>query len=205
MDFIAGRLLLRQTLRAKTGQADWVIEIDDLGRPLIQTGSLDHQLHCSISHCPGLAVIALSTFGDVGVDAEVLDRTTATATSIATAYFQAHEAAAISAAPDGGRGRLFLHYWTRKEAVTKAMGVGLRLDLAEFSVDPNSPRVRFDRRGVLGTDHIVADAWDLPEHVIACVARLHSAVAPAFDVREAGCGPLKVAAPPVASVVRRAP
>jgi 4'-phosphopantetheinyl transferase len=53
------------------------------------------------------------------------------------------ERAALAAVPPSGRARAFLVAWTRKEAVTKAKGDGLRVRFGDVVVatDPAAPRL----------------------------------------------------------------
>ncbi len=94
-------------------------------------------LHFNVAHTGGLALVALSASGPVGVDLErhraLLERA-----AIASRYFTPNERRLIEAAGTSGGDRLFVTYWARKEAVLKATGNGLWAPLD--SVDVSSPR-----------------------------------------------------------------
>lgn len=83
----------------------------------------------NVSHSSGRVAIAIS-HEEVGVDVEgpreVRDRL-----GIAERFFAPSEAAIVRATPER-----FLDYWTAKEAVIKAVGGGLSIDLTSFEVDP---------------------------------------------------------------------
>lgn len=90
-------------------------------------------VHFNVSHSGGLAVVAVSTGGPLGVDVEQHDPAVA-AGDLAGRFFAPAEAAALRRLPAGRRQRAFFTTWTRKEAYVKAVGAGLSLDLASFTV-----------------------------------------------------------------------
>ena len=85
----------------------------------------------NFTHSGGRALLAVSDSGDVGVDLECHDRKT-DVLSLAGNYFTASEHAAILAAED--KRCAFFDFWTSKEAVLKAHGMGLGIALDAFSV-----------------------------------------------------------------------
>jgi 4'-phosphopantetheinyl transferase len=54
--------------------------------------------------------------------------------ALAQRFFSAAEAAAVDAAGERGRERCFLRCWTRREAVLKASGRGIGVDLQALEV-----------------------------------------------------------------------
>jgi 4'-phosphopantetheinyl transferase len=96
-------------------------------------------LHFNVTHCGGLALIAFTTLGEVGIDVEAAQRDVE-ALDIANSNFTAGEAAIIaSAATAEEQASIFLCFWTRKEAVLKATGGGLLQGLDTVDVSQNSP------------------------------------------------------------------
>ena len=97
-------------------------------------------LRFSLTHCEDLAVYALSSRADVGVDAEAI-RDLPDADDIAALSFSTREYATYRrlAARDKPLG--FLNCWTRKEAFVKATGCGLGdpLDFFDVSLAPSEP------------------------------------------------------------------
>lgn len=88
------------------------------------------QLQFNVSHSRHWLMLAWSDqVASVGADVEDTDRAQAW-DRLAQRYFHAGEQAAWRAADDGRRVHTWLSLWTRKEAVLKAHGLGLRLPLA---------------------------------------------------------------------------
>ncbi len=86
---------------------------------------LDGQdLGISLAHSAPFSVCAVAEGCRVGVDIERTDRCIARAEDIAARYFSDGERALLAAASD--RELAFLRVWTRKEALGKALGTGLR-------------------------------------------------------------------------------
>ncbi|MFD0594436.1 4'-phosphopantetheinyl transferase family protein [Catellatospora coxensis] len=88
------------------------------GRPYVvgATG-----MHLAISHTRELSAVAVTGLGPLGVDVEPLRPLPAA--ELARRWFSAPEADWVARHPDD-----FLLLWTAKEAVGKALGIGLRGD-----------------------------------------------------------------------------
>lgn len=82
-------------------------------------------LHVSVAHGGGLAVGAVCDHGPIGVDVERVD-TRRGLLAIAQRFFGPEEHAALERCGSDERTALFHQWWTRKEAVLKATGIGLR-------------------------------------------------------------------------------
>ena len=105
------------------------------GKPCLAEASA---LHFNVSHSGGMGVIAFTTAGEVGIDVEAMHRDVE-ALDIASAHFTPKEAALIAKAPTPQeQASIFLRFWTRKEALLKAVGCGLLrgLDEADVSSGP---------------------------------------------------------------------
>jgi 4'-phosphopantetheinyl transferase len=83
-------------------------------------------------------MICIATCGDVGVDLEAVRRVPA-AVALARRHFAPVEASFVEAGGASGADGRFLLCWTRKEALVKAIGAGLNLDLNSFVVPLASP------------------------------------------------------------------
>jgi 4'-phosphopantetheinyl transferase len=94
-------------------------------------------------------LIAITRVGAIGVDVEALTPFGDLA-AVARRWFSPTEQAALSALPPDRRLAGFYRLWTRKEAVVKALGLGMTLPLDRFSVsaaparltDATDPRLR---------------------------------------------------------------
>ncbi|MER5430593.1 4'-phosphopantetheinyl transferase superfamily protein [Streptomyces sp. NPDC002588] len=93
----------------------------------------------SVTHSGGLVGVAVCRGAEVGLDLEEADAPLDVDAAARTAL-AAPELTALYARPSAGRQAAFLRVWTRKEAVLKALGVGLRVPLRELRVSaPEEP------------------------------------------------------------------
>jgi 4'-phosphopantetheinyl transferase len=104
-----------------------VFFIHKSGKPALMEGP-----HFNLSHSDGLAVMAVSRHCEVGID---IERVRPLADRFADRFFSPAEAHALAAVPEGEREMARIRLWTRKEALLKATGQGLRRDTRTFSVD----------------------------------------------------------------------
>lgn len=136
-------------------------------------------VHVNASHTDGLALMALTRAGPVGVDVEQVERATRSdELELARRFFRAAEADALQAVPAPERPRAFLRLWTRKEAALKAWGRGVsggldRVDVRE--VGPGWTRLPVEEGGPvwvrdldLGASFLgaVAVIADLPPEIV---------------------------------------
>ena len=100
------------------------LQVDEHGRPWAPGVSF------SVSHSGGLGLIAMAGADRrIGVDVE-RSRRQLDFRALAERFFHPDEVAAI-----GSRRDAFFRCWTRKEAVVKALGLGLQHPLKSFRVD----------------------------------------------------------------------
>jgi 4'-phosphopantetheinyl transferase len=123
--YIVSRARLRQLLGARLGLEPRAVALayGANGKPLLESGAL----HFSVSHCDDVALIALSPV-EIGVDIEAL-RPVPEADAIAEQVFSPREKDAYAVLAAHDKLLAFLHCWTRKEALVKALGEGLALSL----------------------------------------------------------------------------
>jgi 4'-phosphopantetheinyl transferase len=138
--YAAGRLLVRYALdQAPGGKGrDWRVEADASGRLEVAGGGVDPAPAVSLSHSGSLALCGLKRSGGLlGVDIErcVPRRSGWTALAGFVLHPREQERLAGLDAPERWRG--FYRSWTLKEALAKALGVGLALpfDRIAFSAD----------------------------------------------------------------------
>jgi phosphopantetheinyl transferase len=81
-------------------------------------------IHFNVAHSEGLALLACTRVGGVGIDLEWI-RDLPDWEQVAETAFSAHELAQLRACPPERRRDEFFRSWTRQEAVLKALGTGL--------------------------------------------------------------------------------
>ena len=126
---ILSRGILRSVLApyVKCDAKDVEIETEPLGKPRLSDEHIvkvGNEIHFNVSHSEGLLAIAVNTCGPVGVDVEQV-RKFDQLDSIASALFSADQQRALNKLGADERIDLFFKYWVHREAVTKALGVGL--------------------------------------------------------------------------------
>lgn len=132
--------LLRITVGLRCGTPPAMVQLDRTcdtcgrahGRPRLSgTG-----LYASISHAGEFVAVAITETGRVGVDVERIR--TGAASELASVACAVEELEHVRSADD------FFVYWTRKEAVLKATGEGLRRPLTDVVVSrpDESPRLQ---------------------------------------------------------------
>lgn len=106
----------------------------DRGKPFVSGPAKACDWHFNLTHTGRLVAIAASR-QPVGIDVEDLSRWVPDL-NIAKRYFSQREYQHIAATAPSEQARLFLQYWTLKEAFLKAEGWGLsqRLDAVEFDL-----------------------------------------------------------------------
>lgn len=150
--FAAARLVLKYTAAAALGTdaagLDLAYKIG--GRPHLRG---IHQVDVGLSHTDELIVVGVSRSGRIGVDAEPLTRTL-TYDVMRERMCTPAERDALTALDGPARTAALLRLWTLKEAYTKALGQGLRLDFTEFGFPPGAEGefAAGDEAGLLAPD-----------------------------------------------------
>ena len=149
--FLVGCALAKTAVAVCTGQRPARVSFDRVcgqcgkphGKPAVRGGGPE----LSVSHSGDLVAVALAT-APVGVDVEQLDGRArelggGDPATLARMVLAEEERAALAAVDPEDRARAFLVAWTRKEAVTKARGDGLRVPFGDVVVaaDLAVPRV----------------------------------------------------------------
>jgi 4'-phosphopantetheinyl transferase len=149
--FLVGCGLAKTVIAACTGRRPAEVSFDRAcrrcgrphGKPVLRGGDLEF----SVSHSGDLVAVAVAT-APVGVDVEQLDGRPREPggndlAALGRTVLAEEERAALAAVDPAGQARAFLVAWTRKEAVTKARGDGLRVPFGEVVVaaDPAVPRL----------------------------------------------------------------
>src|SRR5690606_35000212 len=88
----------------------------------------------NLSHTRGMAVLAVTRAGEVGVDVESVQRRVELL-ALSERYFAASEHRRIAQLSGPAQREQFFRVWTLKEAYLKACGLGLRIALDSFAFD----------------------------------------------------------------------
>ncbi len=104
-------------------------------------------LHFNLSHSKDLALLALGTTDELGVDVEAV-RADLPGADLAAAVLDARELEQLAQWPDEAQAEPFVTCWTRKEACLKAVGLGLNLELRNLyaGLEPRPLRMRVAAR-----------------------------------------------------------
>lgn len=130
--YITTRGVLRELLAVEVGCAPRDIEIvgGDGKKPALNGA---HQLYFNVSHTAGLSLVAVSRAREVGVDIERIDLRVE-ALELAERFFHSDERLFLGRLPPSQRCDAFFDLWVRKEALHKAIGFGLRLELSRYAL-----------------------------------------------------------------------
>jgi 4'-phosphopantetheinyl transferase len=108
------------------------------GKPALAGEHESSTLRFNMSHSQDLALLAVTSDRDIGVDVEYI-RTDFASADIARHFFSRAEVEAFDALPETERVAAFFRCWTRKEAFIKATGRGLSHPLDAFDVSLDCP------------------------------------------------------------------
>jgi len=132
--YVVAHGMLRQVLASRMD-----VEPDALrfshredGKPVLDRPCSD--VCFSLSHAGDAIVVAFGNGFEVGVDAEAVSRNVEHE-RLAERYFSSSEAAVIRGRAPDQQLEAFFSCWTRKEAIMKAAGKGLSIELNSFNVD----------------------------------------------------------------------
>jgi 4'-phosphopantetheinyl transferase len=142
------------------------------GKPALQD-ALEPSLCFSVSYSGDIALVAVSDV-ELGVDVERV-RDDLDILEVSELSFSRAEHDALRALPPSLRRDAFFACWTRKEAYTKATGLGLTMPLRDFSVSlaPDEPAALLE----VTSDPRLATGWTLqsfdagPEYACALAFR----------------------------------
>ncbi len=158
--FMAARGLLRTILGRYLGLAPNQLRFiyGDHGKPALAPTPGQASLSFNLSHSAGLALYAVTSGREVGVDLERIC-SNFDFERLAARFFSVQENAILRALPAALKPEAFFNCWTRKEAYIKARGKGLALPLNQFDVSltPGEPAKLLETRG----DRDEASRWSL--------------------------------------------
>jgi 4'-phosphopantetheinyl transferase len=153
------RIILSFYLNAPPGNIEFTYGVN--GKPAVAS---EAGLQFNASHSGDLALIAVTTGCELGVDLERM-REIRDSEQIASRFFCPAEANELLSLPRDQQERAFFLCWTRKEAFIKATGQGLSAALDSFRVtlDPSQPAAILHIDG----DRNLAQSWTLHDLYVA--------------------------------------
>jgi 4'-phosphopantetheinyl transferase len=173
-DYAAAHALLRTVLSRNRDRPPegWHFDKTPQGKPIL-IDPADTQASFSLSHAHGMVACAVTDDLDVGVDVECTDRAV-NVLDIAARFFSPGEADLLEHLDPGSRCQRFFDLWTLKEALAKALGVGLSTTLSSlvFSVEDASGGITLEAPATID-----ANAWQFalfapgPKHRLAVALR----------------------------------
>lgn len=153
--FIAARGMLRAILGAYLSRqpASLSFTYGPHGKPSLNPHDNERTIQFNVSHSHGMALYAVATTREVGVDLEAV-RPMADWEDIARRFFAPQEVTDILSWPKDLQQEAFFRCWTGKEAYLKARGSGMTLSLKSFDVrvaedGPNALRSEDSHRWTL--------------------------------------------------------
>ena len=155
--FLVGCTIVRRVLAGKLQVLPAEVPLDrtcpDCGR---QHGKVSVDgMQVSVSHSGDRIAVAFHPSVAVGIDVELINPAI-DADSLASVSLSELEASELAAFEPGARARAFTQYWTRKEAVVKATGDGIRADLRKVIVSaPDQPAALREWAGYDGPVRLV--------------------------------------------------
>lgn len=140
--FMVARGMLRKILGHYLGEHPQKIRFDytSYGKPMLKTNCGQNALCFNLSHTDDFALYAFSLGGNIGIDMERI-RDDIEIAQIAQRFFSLGEISSLERMDENKREALFFQYWARKEAVIKAMGLGVSFPLEQLDVSLISGKV----------------------------------------------------------------
>ena len=135
MRFVARRGILRTILASylSVEPARLQFRYGNHGKPEIADTGGAAAIYFNISHSDGVVLLAFARDGEIGADIECV-REISEMEQIANRIFASKEKEIFRSMPRSQREEAFFSAWTRKEAISKALGDGLSRPLSRFSV-----------------------------------------------------------------------
>ncbi len=103
------------------------------GKPSLKNEKDSNSIYFNLSNSENICIFAFTKDGDLGVDIEKIHDMSDMG-RIVESFFSPLENKKFCSLPECSRKKTFFNYWTRKEALLKAMGVGLSFPLDIFDV-----------------------------------------------------------------------
>lgn len=136
IEYILSHAMVREVLSAHTGAdpRDFAFQAREHGKLDIASPGEQVSVRFNLSHSRGVCAVAVAAGREVGVDVEQRSERVSIE-DIAPTIFSAPGLAAFAALPPGRRRAFFFAKWALKEALVKARGDGLTLDVKRIRAD----------------------------------------------------------------------
>ena len=168
--FIVARVFLRRLLEAyaPTHASGLRIGYGSNGKPCLVDAP---ELRFNISHADDIAMYAIASRGEVGIDIETTMRNV-DIDGVARHAFSASECEVLAALAPDARREAFFRLWTRKEAYVKARGEGLSYPTRSFTVshDGDDNALLHDERDEWAQDRWRVSGLEAPPGFAAALA-----------------------------------
>jgi 4'-phosphopantetheinyl transferase len=172
---LLGACLVRAVVGARLGVAPTRITLDrtcsQCGQPHGRVRVIGGDVAVSVSHSGDWVLVAERVGGPVGVDVELIDPSVNTS-ALARVVLRPAEHSTLTRLRWDDRPAAFARYWTRKEAVLKVTGDGLRVPLRDLHMsapDQRAALISWSRRPELVRRLRLADVV-VAQGFAACVA-----------------------------------
>jgi 4'-phosphopantetheinyl transferase len=132
---------------------------NSFGKPFLDPAVNAHGITFNVAHSGNYSLLLFGMTTDVGVDVEHL-QIERNVVELAKAMLPPSQYGEVLAQPEAGRKRAFLQAWTRREAIGKALGVGL-----------STPRGAFDETIADSSGWSIASVDLAGDYVAAYAAR----------------------------------
>lgn len=139
--FALCRAALRAILRVRLGCRNEELAFSPAshGKPFAVVRGKPANINFNVSHSGEHGLIAVAAEGRLGVDVEERTDRRDLDGLIAT-MLGPHEQAMLRSASSSRKRHLFFEFWAVKEALIKAVGLGLSLDMSRFELPPAKRR-----------------------------------------------------------------
>jgi phosphopantetheine--protein transferase-like protein len=132
---------------------DFRIVRDSNGKPVCP----EIDLSFNLAYSDSLAVVAVGLRDKLGLDVERIETEDVDLDSLVHEHFCTIEARTYFNAAPSKRAQIFYHVWTQKEAVSKAIGLGIRQSLQDVAVESNPEK----GSRLIALDGQPGDGWTL--------------------------------------------
>ncbi len=130
--FVAGRWLLHRTASEAFGAQGYAFDAPE-GRPVLRAAAPASRASCSISHSANVVLCAAGESRACGIDVEAI-RPRKDLAALCARVLHPRELERVRGAAGHERWRRFYEIWVVKEAVAKALGIGLGFPFRELAV-----------------------------------------------------------------------